>query len=99
VTIVYRGEDGSEALLTYKQHSLYGRVTLETGKRHYVIESLPEESGMVVWAEINQAVWNDERRPLAPPHNLTADEDAAIPADRMEQLLAQVTESYSFRTN
>jgi hypothetical protein len=95
VTIVYRSpeDNSSEALLTYKQHTIYGRVSLDQGKRHYVIESLPEESGMVVWAQINQAVWNDERRPLAPPpRNITSDEDAAaIPADRMEQLLAQVS--------
>ena len=88
VTIVYRGREDNttEALFTYKQHSLYGRATLS--QRHFVIESVPGDS-LVVWVEINQAVWNDERRP---PHRELAagDENAAIPLDRMRELLAQV---------
>ena len=65
MTLVYRGaEEGEnrtqeEAVITYKQHWLYGRVSLGMARRHFVIETIPGE-GLVAWAEINQVCnWNN----------------------------------------
>ena len=48
VTLVYTGEDGTEAVLTYKLHNIYGRVKL-SDDRNFIIESV---SDGVVWVQI-----------------------------------------------
>jgi hypothetical protein len=94
VTLVYRGatDDNmtTEAVITYKQHWVYGRVSLGATRRHFIIETIPGD-GLVAWAEINQGVWNDERRPLTPPKSF-AESERIIPVERMRELLAQVRE-------
>ena len=52
VTLVYKGEFGNEAVLTYKKHSLYGRVILNDD-RTFIIETVAEG---VVWAEIGELI-------------------------------------------
>ena len=52
VTLVYKGEFGNEAVLTYKKHSLYGRVILNDD-RTFIIETVAEG---VVWAEIGKLI-------------------------------------------
>jgi hypothetical protein len=95
VTLVYRGatDDNmtTEAVITYKQHWVYGRVSLGATRRHFIIETIPGD-GLVAWAEINQGVWNDERRPLAPPPKSFAESERIIPVETMRELLAQVRE-------
>ncbi len=94
MTLVYRGtaDNASEAVITYKKQWLYGRVTLGAARRHFVIETVPGD-GMVVWAEINQGVWNDERRP--PPKMATMEEKIVIPQDRVRELLAKVSRAFN----
>jgi hypothetical protein len=95
VTLVYRGATDNittEAVITYKQHWVYGRVSLGATRRHFIIETIPGD-GLVAWAEINQGVWNDERRPLAPPPKSFAESERIIPVETMRELLAQVREN------
>ena len=50
MTLVYTGEGDSEAVITYKKRSIYGRVKLKED-RTFIIETV---SSQVVWAEIGK---------------------------------------------
>jgi len=89
---VYRGAEDNittEAVITYKQHWLYGRVSLGLTHHHFIMETIPGD-GLVIWAEINQGVWNDERRPPIVPLENTPEDERIIPVETMRELLAQV---------
>ena len=82
MSLVYKGSDETEAMLTFKMHSLYGRVKIGHTKT-FIIETVGEN---IVWAEIDQAVWKEESHPLE-AHK--ANKHSAISFDRTEDLLAQ----------
>ena len=52
MTLTYSGSGGSEAMLTFKKKSIYGRIKLHHD-RTFIIESV---SSQVVWAEIGKFV-------------------------------------------
>jgi len=81
MSLVYRGEEEAEAVLTFKEQALYGRVKIGHSRTFFI-----ETVGLdIVWAEIDQTVWEEESHPL-PAVNATND---AISLDRMEDFLTQ----------
>jgi len=75
----YKDQDGSEAVLTYKGHSLYGDVALADGG-DYLIEKYDDE--YVLWIQVDQSKYRD----LDP---ISAPAARALPHMRMDELLAQ----------
>ena len=82
-TVIYSGADGSRAVLTYRAWTIYGTVELADGK-DFRIESIYTNSSDVVWAELDQTVWEDEEE-LVDDNPLEED----LPYMRMSELLAQ----------
>ena len=80
-TVFYSNSDGSRAVLTYRAMTMYGTVELAAGK-NFRIESI-ESSSDVVWAELDQTVWEDEHE-LIDENPLEED----LPHMRMSELLA-----------
>ena len=79
---MYKNNAGSEGVLTFNKNILYGNFELAEN-RVFKIETLPDLRH-IVWAEIDQLLWNDEAQPL------TADPDVEdLPHMRMEELLAK----------
>ena len=79
---MYKNNAGSEGVLTFNKNILYGNFELSEN-RVFKIETLPDLRH-IVWAEIDQLLWNDEAQPLM------ADPDVEdLPHMRMEELLAK----------
>ena len=78
----YSNSAGSKGVLTYTKNTLYGNFEL-SGGRDFKIESL-QGLTHVVWAELDQTVWNDELQPV-PVEPDTED----LPHMRMEELMAK----------
>ena len=58
MTLTYSGSGGSEAMLTFKKKSIYGRIKLHHD-RTFIIESV---SSQVVWAEIGKVLYLKSNR-------------------------------------
>jgi hypothetical protein len=80
-TVIFGNPDGSRVVLTHHAGTMYGTVGLADG-RDFRIESI-DNSSDVVWAELDQGVWEDEHELVDEnPH------EEELPHMRMTELLA-----------
>ena len=77
-TVVYSNDEGSKAILTFRDKTVYGTVELVDRKEDYRIESVGD--GNVIWALLDPAVDEAEMEVPLEKQNYADNEDRSMSA-------------------